>query len=145
MIYRNLAIAIAVTLSLALILEFNDPKMSLNLGRLEALGWVVCYLLAFLWLNNRIMLIGLSFITIYSNVKLWLDPSFSAPEILIRIEIMEGLVLALYLIGLACLTIALWPQFYPPYLTCKINWKPFDAIAVVLMISISIQVLGALN
>lgn len=144
-VYRNLAGFIAVTLSLALIFQYRHPELKVNLSSIEAVGWVVSYVLAFLWFNNRIMLYGVIFITIYGNLKLRLDPAFIGVEMLAKLEIMEALIMALYLVGLACLTIALWPQFYPSYLTRKINWSPFELIAIVLVTSIAVQALGALS
>ena len=136
---------IAILLSVGVLLNSRYPEtLDLSEG-VEAAGWVVSYSLAFLWLNNRIMLFGLILITIYGNLKIWLEEIIPHFQMNFDLGLIQVMLVLLYLLGIACLTMALWPQFYPKYLTKKINWSPFQAVGLVLLISVAFQFAGIMT
>lgn len=109
---------------------------------IEPLGWILTFSFAFLWLKNRIMIIGVLIITIYGNLKFWSVPLFDTYGPKFSLDLMKILAPSVYLFGLGCLIMAQWPQFYPRPLVSSVNLSLWKLLVILVGVSISMQLLG---
>ena len=118
-------------------------RLSTNLyNTLEPLGWILTFSFAFLWLQNRIMILGVLTVAVYGNLKFWAVPLYNSYGPQLPPELMNMLAPSVYLFSLGCLIMAQWPQFYPKNLVSPVRFGIWKLIGILAVVSLSMQYWG---
>ena len=132
-IHKSLAGVAASATSMLMLAHTASMIQLSHLQQIMAIGWVVSYFFAFLWLRSRVMLIGLSFICLYANLQILYVPNMDVRFIKAYPETTESIGIIMFLLSLASLIMAMWPQFYPEFLTKKSRQHVLKGLLVILL------------